>query len=57
MTTMTKSPRGRGRRPNLKRIAAMKELRDRGWTWERIGRKFGVTRAAVSQAVKRHYPL
>lgn len=46
----------RGRRPNLKRVEGMKKFRDRGWTWERIGRWFGVTRQAASQAVKRHFP-
>jgi transcriptional regulator len=50
----TKDPRGR--KPNIERVTAMKELRDRGWTWERIGRRFKVTRAAASQAVKRHFP-
>jgi len=47
---------GGGRKTNWPRVNAMKTLRDRGWTWERIGARFGVTRMAASQAVKRHFP-
>jgi hypothetical protein len=46
----------RGRKPDVVRAAKMKALRDLGWTWERIGRRFKITRMGASQAVKRHFP-
>ena len=50
---MKKEKDPRGRKANTKRLAAMARLRERGWTWRRIGEKFHVTRQAASQAVKR----
>jgi predicted transcriptional regulator len=46
------TPRGRPTVPE-DRIRTMRDLRSRGMTWEQIGRLYGVTRQAASQAVKR----
>jgi len=43
----------RGRKPDVERVLRMRRFRDRGWTWERVGKRFGITRQAASQAVKR----
>jgi len=37
-----------------RRVSTMERLRADGWTWERIGRRYSITRQAASQYVKRY---
>lgn len=51
---MTKDTRGRkSDLDRVERVRAMRKLKAAGWTWARIGKRYGMSRQAASQAVKR----
>lgn len=50
-----RDPRGRRPVPDRdERVRAMEALRRAGWTWARVGARYGISRQAASQYVKRY---
>lgn len=42
-----------GRKRDMNRVREMERLRKEGWTWEKIGKLYKISRQGASQAVKR----
>jgi len=57
-STLRKGKQKVRKRKNLKRLITIVKLRDKeGWTWERIGSRFGISRQAVFKFYKEQKKL